>query len=1085
MKNAAAALLLTLALPATGVCSGPVRHDIRMTISPDSGSFRAEDAVTLPAPAGHFEFSLHAGMSPVSPDGYALEKLPGGGEAGGSAINGETGGAPMERFRLSLPPGTSAFRLSYGGGISHGLREQAQEYARSFSETAGIISSSGCYLSGASGFYPRSGAEPVSYSLEVSLPAGWTAVSGGARTFAGRRGGAAVSSWREDSPQDDITLVCGRFTEYSVEKDGVSFQAFLRAPDPGLARKYTETASSYASMYSRLIGPYPYAKFALVENFWETGYGMPSFTLLGPKVIRLPFILHSSYPHEILHNWWGNGVFVDYQRGNWCEGLTAYLADHLIAEGRGKGRDYRMAALQKYSDYVKEGADFPLTDFRSRHSSASEAVGYGKALMMYHMLRLRLGDEYFLAGLREFYSANRFRTADFADLRSAFEKVSGGDLSAFFAQWTERAGAPDIRLADAALCDEGETADGWGLNVDLQQSASPGAPYDIDVPVYVTLAGEREARVETVRLSSATGAYTLVMPSRPVAVAIDPEFDLFRRVSPEETPASLSRTLGASRPLIFLPPGGRPEWRAFAEAWGKDPSNRPLIKESGESGPGGAPAWLLASSEKETPVKNFLDSLRPYGLGASGTALELGGDEFPLDSHTFVLAGVGSTPSALILSRPGEHLSRLAAKLPHYGKYSWLVFDREMNAVRTGAWKPAGSPMVKVLDPGSEPAPPPARSPLAEPDPPFSPSGMRKTAETLAGMEGGRGPGSPGLAEAARLVGSWFGEVGLKPFEGRTFLLREKAGKRRLVNIAGFVRGTSRPEEFVLIAAHYDHLSPVDGRAYPGANDNASGVAMLLELARHYAAAPPERSVIFVAFDGEEDGRLGSRAFVKALGEKRLARINAAVNLDTVGRIDGQGPLILGAASSDKWPHILRGASFVTGLPHRLVKEDLDSSDQVSFIEAGVPAIQLFGGPDPDYHKPTDTPDKLDYRAMARAAELVRETVDYLAGTAPFITRPSGAPAASAGARKVSTGLVPDFAYQGEGVRAADITPGSPLDAAGVKPGEVIKSVGGETVGGLRDYSRAITAFKPGDSAVFTVQGGTGTREVAIKFSER
>ncbi|HBE88856.1 MAG TPA: hypothetical protein DDW67_06910 [Elusimicrobia bacterium] len=362
---------------------------------------------------------------------------------------------------------------------------------------------------------------------------------------------------------------------------------------------------------------------------------------------------------------------------------------------------------------------------------------------------------------------------------------------------------------------------------------------------------------------------------------------------------------------------------------------------------------------------------------------------------------------------------------------------------------------------------------------------MRKTAETLAGMEGGRGPGSPGLAEAARLVGSWFGEVGLKPFEGRTFLLREKAGKRRLVNIAGFVRGTSRPEEFVLIAAHYDHLSPVDGRAYPGANDNASGVAMLLELARHYAAAPPERSVIFVAFDGEEDGRLGSRAFVKALGEKRLARINAAVNLDTVGRIDGQGPLILGAASSDKWPHILRGASFVTGLPHRLVKEDLDSSDQVSFIEAGVPAIQLFGGPDPDYHKPTDTPDKLDYRAMARAAELVRETVDYLAGTAPFITRPSGAPAASAGARKVSTGLVPDFAYQGEGVRAADITPGSPLDAAGVKPGEVIKSVGGETVGGLRDYSRAITAFKPGDSAVFTVQGGTGTREVAIKFSER
>ena len=71
--------------------------------------------------------------------------------------------------------------------------------------------------------------------------------------------------------------------------------------------------AQYLEMYRQLIGPYPFAKFALVENFWETGYGMPSFTLLGPQVIRFPFILHSSYPHEILHNWWGNSVFVDWR----------------------------------------------------------------------------------------------------------------------------------------------------------------------------------------------------------------------------------------------------------------------------------------------------------------------------------------------------------------------------------------------------------------------------------------------------------------------------------------------------------------------------------------------------------------------------------------------------------------------------------------------------------------------------------------------------------------------------------------------------------------------------------------------------
>ncbi len=156
-------------------------------------------------------------------------------------------------------------------------------------------------------------------------------------------------------------------------------------------------------MYSGLIGPYPYEKFALVENFWETGFGMPSFTLLGPTVIRLPFIINTSYPHEILHNWWGNSVFPDYEQGNWSEGLTAYLADHLMKEQQGSGAEYRMDTLQKYADYVLGSRDFPLTRFRSRHSSSTEAIGYGKSLMFFHMLRLELGDDTFRKGIREFY----------------------------------------------------------------------------------------------------------------------------------------------------------------------------------------------------------------------------------------------------------------------------------------------------------------------------------------------------------------------------------------------------------------------------------------------------------------------------------------------------------------------------------------------------------------------------------------------------------------------------------------------------------------------------------------------------------
>src|SRR5919201_253633 len=160
---------------------------------------------------------------------------------------------------------------------------------------------------------------------------------------------------------------------------------FLRTPDATLARKYLDATAQYLALYNALLGPYPYAKFALVENSWESGYGMPSFTLLGSKVLRLPFIVSSSYPHEILHNWWGNGVFVDARQGNWAEGLTAYLADYLIQEQRGSATSYRRATLQKYTDYVATHSDMPLTAFRVRHNAASAAIGYGKALMVFHM----------------------------------------------------------------------------------------------------------------------------------------------------------------------------------------------------------------------------------------------------------------------------------------------------------------------------------------------------------------------------------------------------------------------------------------------------------------------------------------------------------------------------------------------------------------------------------------------------------------------------------------------------------------------------------------------------------------------------
>jgi hypothetical protein len=1055
------AILPLLFLPALAGAA-TVRHDITASIEPASGTITAEDTVTFAAPAAEYAFSLHKGLAPSAAEGR-LEEL-GPGQAAVYGINFSSGPAIYAAYRLTLPKPARGFTLKYFGVIAHPPGEQAQEYARSFAETPGVISAEGCYLSGSSGWYPYFEGALVSFRVKASLPAPYTSVSGGGRTGRSAAGGRDTAVWEAASPQDDITLTCGKYAEYSRRDGPLEYQAFLREPDEELAGRYLEATGRYMKLYSELIGPYPYSKFALVENFWDTGYGLPSFTLLGNKVIRLPFIISSSYPHEILHNWWGNGVFVDYPSGNWCEGLTAYLADYLIAENRGKGRDYRMTTLQKYSDYVSGGADFPLTEFRSRHSSASEAVGYGKMMMVYHMLRGLLGDDGFRKGLREFYSAEKFRTASFEDLRAAFEKVTGpGRLKPFFDQWTKRAGAPALELRGAKLA---SGPDGYELEFTLAQTQD-GPAYELEVPAYFWLEGAGEPRVKKLgmKLKEETFRYSSG-PLKPLRLEVDPEFDLFRRVSPLETPPTLSRLLGARRPAIILPAGeaGEP-WRGLAAAWTKDKANLPSVSDDSETPapPRDGSYWLFGAENLH--ARDFEASLEAYGARFDMDNITIGGRRFPRAGHTFVFAGFNpASPAysgALVLSGSEDKLALLAAKLPHYGKYSWLVFDGNMTSLASGVWNAASSPLSANLGPK---APSeyryPSREPLAWLPSAFSAERMLADAGALAALKGGRAPGTPGHAAAASYLLREMRKAGLKPFGGAFADDAAPAGRR---NIAGMVPGASRPGEYVLLSAHYDHLPARDGAAFPGADDNASGAALLLELARHYAAAPSARTVIFAFFDGEEDGRAGSKAFAAGLPPEVKKGLNAALNFDTVGRL-GQGKiLVLGSGSSDKWVHVLRGAGFVTGYDYAAA-EDLDSSDQQSFIEAGIPGVQFFAGPNADYHKPSDTADKLDGRGLVKIAEFAREIADYLAGTDSFLTRPAGAApqARPAGERRASTGLVPDFTFQGKGVRAQEITPGSPLAAAGVEPGAVIIALGGVTVEGLKDYSAELKKYAPG-----------------------
>jgi len=1140
-----------------------INHDLRVTIDPARNGLEAEDTITLPrsftgetkggaasvednnGAKGRSElvFSLHKGLFPSTVTaGVELKEISFEENKAAYGVDYSTADSVFAKYSLLLPPGLKTFRIKYAGVIAHPLAEQAENYARSFSETPGLIAADGVFLSGASFWYPQFDGRLYTFRIETDLPGSYDSVSGGDRISRSEKNGRVLTVWKVSSPQDELVLACGKYKEYDAGDAGLKFQVFLREPDEALAQKYLAAAMRYTGMYSELVGPYPYGKFALVENFWETGYGFPSFTLLGPKVMRLPFILNSSYPHEILHNWWGNGVFVDYEQGNWSEGLTAYLADYLLSEYHGKGREYRITDLQKYADYVRQAGDFPLRSFHARTTSASEAVGYGKALMFYHMLRNNIGDEKFIAGLRDFYEKYKFKYASFEDLKYSFEGQTGtGRLDKFFRQWIDRAGAPELALKDVSVDRE---ADGYKLNFTVAQ-LQDGPAYQLEVPVAIQFENIDQPHMLRLAMTKKEETFKYNSAVPPTRVEIDPEFDLFRKLSPLETPPTLSRLLGAEKPLIVLPAAASDEdlraYETFAQAWSKNNAKpagayggEAKINVSNSAPQGGAVAakdgelpeivrdsdlaalpkdrqvWVLGEENRFYP--QLAAGLEALGGRISPVRVTLNNQAFPLASSTFVIAEYNPEnplySTGLILAGRSGKLQLLADKLPHYGKYGYLVFDGDMTAVATGGWEVKNSPLSAELNPDAPRPVYPRRRPLAAPASIFSADRMKHDVYYLASGAEGRGPGEAGREKAYEYLDKMFRQYGLTPFFGNGFTQEWNESGQIFRNLAGVVKGSGRGDEYVVISAHYDHLPSANGKVYPGANDNASGLALMLELAGYYAKQHPARNIIFAAFDGEEEGRLGSKYFVRNLPASPAAKPGAAVspdkidaelNLDSVGRLDGGKLIFLNSGSSDKWVHILRGAGFVTGDDYEASKLDLDSGDQMSFIEAGVPGLQLLSGINADYHKVTDTADKLDYQGMVKEAEFIKEIADYLAGDSDPLTRPasdSGEDAArqSAGpaaqgprgdARKVSTGLVPSFDWDGKGVKSDSVVPGSPLANTEFKPGDVIIKINDIPTDDLITYSLELKKHKPGDKVKLTYLSNNAEKTVEIELTAK
>jgi len=377
----------------------------------------------------------------------------------------------------------------------------------------------------------------------------------------------------------------------------------------------------------------------------------------------------------------------------------------------------------------------------------------------------------------------------------------------------------------------------------------------------------------------------------------------------------------------------------------------------------------------------------------------------------------------------------------------------------------------------------------------------------------GRMTGSPGADSAAAYLARRFEAVGLQQAAGgwfQTFAIARDLPAAQNAHVAGLTgrnvigllpgHDPVLRNETIIVGAHYDHLGlggfgSLDpdsaGKVHNGADDNASGSAMLIEIAQRLAAAPPARTVVFIAFSGEEIGLLGSSYYVKQ-PVYPLATTLAMINLDMVGRLRNKRLIVYGSRSAKEFPALLDSLNWYAGFDLKAQGDGYGPSDQSSFYAAGRPVLHFFTDLHEDYHRTTDDWQKINIQGFGQVATFVTGVVTALANRPRPLTLMQAAtqmPASSVGPPMPGygayLGTVPDMTDSPGGVRLLGVRAGSPAEKAGLRGDDIITKIGETSVPDLEAMTQALRSHRPGDTVTVVVRRGTETTTLRAVLGER
>jgi hypothetical protein len=707
-------LLIALIASAVGACAGgrpavspefgggplllPAHHQLQVTLDPPARTLTAEDLITLKGPPSAsptaFYLNDHFMVDAVTmTTGARQQAVP---------FHREKPRMPRASFtrqRYAAIEQMVRYEIDLPAGLAEPLQLTILYRGRwpATADEAPPLTERGAQLTADDGWYPLWPDALFTIDLTINHPAGWEAVG------AGRRGAHTGRStgWSMTQPTETIDLIAGPYVMTERQSNGIELSTYLFAEEASLAPVYLDAAADYLARYSRLLGPYPFPKLAVVETAAPIGAAVPSLVLLGRPLIKRHYTQPYGLGHEIVHAWLGNSVMADESQGNWTEALTTYVANYYTVEendGDAAARQQRSRMLWQFAVQAPPGRDYPLMRFLHNDSQTDAAIGYQKGAFVFHLLRRMMGDEDFFAMLRDFTARYRGTRAGWNDLRLLSEARLGRPLDWFFLQWIVQAGAPQVVIEQVTMTPLPSEADGPpGLTIAVTLRQQPPI---FRLPVTVQIDTHDRMLEKSVWMDQERMVIETTTASPPLRVVVDPDNHLFRRLKRDELPPMLNLTLTEPSFAIVPPDRAGPELARTYQVIGDGARTRHEAQAAQSNHSAGGhitplpPARLVLGGPEENRAAAELAQRLPEGVEIKSDRFSVGGHSYAGAGHALLLSfrdpAGDHRPVTLFYGLSPDAVAPLAPLLFYHGWDSYVVFDNG-RTIATGELPPAQS----------------------------------------------------------------------------------------------------------------------------------------------------------------------------------------------------------------------------------------------------------------------------------------------------------------------------------------------------------------------------------------------------------